>query len=134
RMMDRAADDRLMPGVKAVEIAERDHPAAQGAFDALMAVEADHRPIILPPFVLSLSKHRSSSCDAKRKNGPSTSSGQTVLGSAGMVSAHWRRERHEPRLQHADRVAAHRGADLVVAEARVEQRLRHLHQLRRVEA
>ena len=42
RMMDRAADDRLMPGVKAVEIAERDHPAAQGRFDAAVAVEADH--------------------------------------------------------------------------------------------
>ena len=42
RMAHRAADDRLMPGVEAVEIAECDHPAAQGALDALMAVEADH--------------------------------------------------------------------------------------------
>src|SRR5690606_27472267 len=42
RVMDRAADDRLMPGVKTVEIAERDHPAAQEGFDAVMAVKADH--------------------------------------------------------------------------------------------
>src|SRR3546814_4797144 len=31
RMMHRAADDRLMPGVETVEIAERDHAAAQVA-------------------------------------------------------------------------------------------------------
>jgi len=37
-----AADDRLMPGVEAVEIAERDHAAAQGVGDAGVAVEADH--------------------------------------------------------------------------------------------
>src|SRR3546814_11065891 len=42
RMMHRAADNRLMPGVKAVEIAERDDAAAQGALDAVVAVEADH--------------------------------------------------------------------------------------------
>src|SRR3546814_7037683 len=41
RMMHRAADDRLMPGVEAVEIAERDHPAAQRIGDAIVAVEAD---------------------------------------------------------------------------------------------
>src|SRR3546814_5707413 len=39
RMMHRAADNRLMPGVKAVEIAERDDAAAQGALDAVVAVE-----------------------------------------------------------------------------------------------
>src|SRR3546814_20422611 len=36
-----------------------------------------HQAKYLPPFVLSLSKHRSSFCDAERKNGPSTSSGRT---------------------------------------------------------
>src|SRR3546814_2783380 len=34
---------------------------------------------ILTPFVPSLWKHRSSSCGAERKNGPSTSSGRTVV-------------------------------------------------------
>src|SRR3546814_604484 len=42
RMMHRAADDRLMPGVETVEIAERDHAAAQVAFDAVAAIEAGH--------------------------------------------------------------------------------------------
>ena len=42
-MMHRAADHRLVPGVKAVEIAERDDAAAQRTLDAFVAVEADHR-------------------------------------------------------------------------------------------
>jgi len=42
RVADGAADDRLMAGVEAIEIAERNHPAAQGFFDTLVAVEADH--------------------------------------------------------------------------------------------
>src|SRR3546814_13633558 len=43
RMMHRAADNRLMPGVKAVEIAERDDAAAQGALDAVVARSEERR-------------------------------------------------------------------------------------------
>src|SRR3546814_13841821 len=51
-----------------------------------------------------------------------------------MASWDSRLHRHESRAQDADRVAAHRGADLVVGEAGVDQRLRHLRQMRGVEA
>src|SRR3546814_8347826 len=44
------------------------------------------------------------------------------------------RHRHDARAQDADRVAAHRGADFVIGEAGVDQRLRHLHEVRGVEA
>src|SRR3546814_9866013 len=43
-------------------------------------------------------------------------------------------QRDEPRPQHADRIAAHDGADFVVAEPRADQRLRYLNEPRRVEA
>ena len=68
RMADGTADDRLMPGVEAVEIAERDHPATQRVVDTGVAVEANHgaggargtRPadstrIALPPIAARIS-------------------------------------------------------------------------------
>src|SRR3546814_14384959 len=47
RMLDGAADDRLVAGVEAVPIAERDDAAAQGVGDAIVAIAADHA---CPPF------------------------------------------------------------------------------------
>src|SRR3546814_12260385 len=41
-----------------------------------------------------------------------------------------RRQRHQPRLEHADRVAAHRGADFVVA--RSEEHTSELQSLMRI--
>jgi len=41
-MMHRAADHRLVSGVKAVEISKRDDAATQRTLDTFVAVEADH--------------------------------------------------------------------------------------------
>src|SRR3546814_19779629 len=67
---------------------------------------------------------------------PSSTLTDTLFPYTTLFRSSWdsRLHRHESRAQDADRVAAHRGADLVVGEAGVDQRLRHLRQMRGVEA
>ena len=136
RQRHRAPDHRLMPQMKAVEIAKRDHPAAQALADLVIPPDAFHG-------------RRVTGGGRSGKSSPFTGRGtkrSLVEGAGGK-----RRARGEPppsalraatspltgrigrnaRAEDPERVAAHDLRDVAVREAAVDQRLRHRRQLAR---